>query len=220
MNDLFRRDAKDLSKSLRSLKRDWDGKSAILELREADFQWRQMEWIGFYFEFLALPSARKVGFSVPGPKYGSTVFDASKRINWDFKAHAIKSHTHVVIANDVDATNASIKANGVHGLAVALLDVKYNDENRNFQRWHTELKGGKSKYEIEREARTVVSRYRKREARLEEIVFIELSAPDAQCSVHRQGRNSNGMPRPPKYQLDLESITTDAAVILRFDFVG
>ena len=27
-----------------------DGKAAILELKQAGYQWRQMEWIGWYFE--------------------------------------------------------------------------------------------------------------------------------------------------------------------------
>ncbi len=29
----------------------WDGRSCVLELKEADYNWRQMEWWEFYFEF-------------------------------------------------------------------------------------------------------------------------------------------------------------------------
>ncbi|MHB1770112.1 MAG: hypothetical protein ACYCPH_03520, partial [Minisyncoccota bacterium] len=133
-----------------------------------------------------------------------------------FKAHAIKSHTHTLIANDVSATNASIKANRVHGLVVALLDVTYNDDARSFQKWHTALKGGKSAYEQEREERTAVSRYRKRDALLREIVFVEITDPKRQCGIHRQGRNSNGKPRPAKYSVDLESLDRNATTILTF----
>lgn len=31
----------------------WEGKSAILELKSADYMWRQMEWIGWYLEYKA-----------------------------------------------------------------------------------------------------------------------------------------------------------------------
>ncbi len=216
MDPRFKSDAADLSARLKSLPTQWDGMAAILELKEADFQWRQMEWIGFYFEFHALRCARESGFTVPGIRYGHTCFDASKRINWDFKAHAIKSHTHTLIANDVSATDASIKANRVHGLVVALLDVTYNDDARSFQKWHTALKGGKSAYEQEREERTAVSRYRKRDALLREIVFVEIIDPKRQCGIHRQGRNSNGKPRPAKYSVDLESLDKNAITMLTF----
>ena len=35
----------------RHLERKWDGKECILELKEADYQWKQMEWIGWYIEY-------------------------------------------------------------------------------------------------------------------------------------------------------------------------
>lgn len=216
MDERFKSDAADLSAKLKRLPTKWDGKKAILELKEADFQWRQMEWIGWYFEFHALRCAREATFTVPGTTYGHTSFDATKRINWDFKAHAIKSHTHTLITNDVSATDASIREHGAHGLAIALLDVTYNDDERTFQNWHTELKGGKSAYELEREARTAVSRYRKRDALLSEIVFVEITDPMVQCGIHRQGRNSNGKPRPTKYSVDLESLDSSSFIPLKF----
>jgi len=38
-----------LGKKLADMPAQWDGRSAILEMRDADYpHWRQMEWIGFY----------------------------------------------------------------------------------------------------------------------------------------------------------------------------
>ncbi len=99
----------------------------------------------------------------------------------------------------------SIAQYDAHGLIVALCDVEYNDDDRTFQRWQEELKGGKSRYEIEREQRTSVSRYRKTQAVLIEILFLVITSKNVKfLDFYHQGRNSDGTPRPPKYMLDLE----------------
>ena len=187
----------------------WNGKKSILELKEANFNWRQMEWWGFYFEYLCYQRL-KSSFAIPGDRFGKTrtsCFDMKGSINWDLKAKAIKSDDHRSILNDTKAMNWSIDEYGAHGLVVALCDVEYNDENRIFQKWHQKLKGGKSKYEVDREQRTSVSRYRKTCAELKEVLFLAVTAKNVSfLGIHHQGRNSNGKPRPPKYMLDYETI--------------
>ena len=43
-----------LQNASRNVPKVWDGRSAILEMKEdGSKQWRQMEWMGFYFEFLS-----------------------------------------------------------------------------------------------------------------------------------------------------------------------
>lgn len=94
-----------------------------------------------------------------------------------------------------------------HELIIALSDVEYNDSDRTFQKWHQKLKGGKSEYEISREKRTSVSRYRKTGAELQEILFLVVTSKNVSAlGIHHQGRNSNGKPRPPKYMLDFDTI--------------
>ncbi|GIK08161.1 MAG: hypothetical protein JETCAE02_00940 [Anaerolineaceae bacterium] len=187
----------------------WDGRKSVLELKAASFNWRQMEWWGFYFEYVAL-NKFKGSFSIPGDKFGkvkTACFDFKGTINWDLKAKAIKSDDHQSILNDTEAMDWSIKQYGAHGLVVALCDVEYNDADRSFQKWHEELKGGKSKYEIEREQRTSISRYRKTKAELVEILFLVVTPKNKfNLGIHHQGRNSNGKPRPPKYMLDYDKI--------------
>src|SRR3972149_905865 len=149
----------------------WGGRECVLELKEASYNWKQMEWWAFYFEHLCRINL-KSEFNIPGDKFGTVRFDAKRTINWDFKAKAIKSDDHRAILNDKAAMDRSIRRYRSHGLIVALCDVEYNDEDRSFQKWHEQLKGGKSKYEIEREQRTSISRYRKTRVVLQEILFL------------------------------------------------
>jgi len=130
-----------------------------------------------------------------------------RTINWDLKAKAIKSDDHRSILNDTYGIDQSIQKYGSHGLIIALCDVDYNDEDRSFQQWHEQLKGGKSKYEKEREQRTSVSRYRKVRAKLREILFLIINDHNKNfLAIYHQGQNSNGKPRPPKYMLDYDLV--------------
>ena len=184
----------------------WEGKTCVLELKEANYNWRQMEWWAFYFEykFKELSSGSII---FPGDKYGTVTFDMKGEMNWDLKAKAIKSDNHSVILNDKLAMEKAMGEHGYHGEVIALCDVEYNDTDRSFQRWHTELKGGFSKYEIRRRKRTSISRYRKTKAELTEVLFVILKESDLKnLSTMKQGINSNDQPRPPKYMLNLEKI--------------
>lgn len=47
----------------------WDGREAILEMRDGGSrQWRQMEWMGFYFEYLCEKHLSQI-IEIPGKKY-------------------------------------------------------------------------------------------------------------------------------------------------------
>ncbi len=181
----------------------------------------KMDWRTFYFELLC---RRRLAskFSIPGCQYGSTAtscFDLKRSVNWDLKAKAIKSDDHRSILNDTEAMNWSIKEYGVHGLIIGLCDVEYNDNDRSFQRWHEELKGGKSKYQLEREQRTSVSRYRKTRAELQEILFLAVTPENISLlDIHHQGRNANGKPRPAKYMLDYDEEILNEFLIDKITF--
>lgn len=197
----------------------WDGKASVLELKDRKHNWRQMEWWSFYFEYLCLDRL-KSEFTIPGDSFGrvkTASFDLKRTINWDLKAKAIKSDDHRSILNDKKAIDDSVRQYGAHGFIVALCDVGYNDDDRAFQKWHEELKGGKSKYEKEREQRTSVSRYRKTRAVLREILFLVVTCNNkGELRKYSQGRNSNGKPRPPKYALDYDQV--DRFLVCRMSF--
>jgi len=87
----------------RSIPKIWDGRNSILEMKAAGSrQWRQMEWMGFDFEFLCQKHFDDI-IDMPGKKYGRTEFDAFCEISWDFKTHAANTTNHTVITNDTEA---------------------------------------------------------------------------------------------------------------------
>lgn len=190
----------------------WDGRKAILEMRKAHYQhWKQMEWIGFYFQFLCdikLPPLMKI----PGPKYGRVQFDGFAEIPWDFKAHPNKDakgqSNKSVIVNDSMAIAGAIRQFGATGLILALGDAKYNDEDRSFQIWHQGLKGGLSAYEKERILRKAPSRLRKTSFKLREIKLILLDdkMTNNLGSFQEGFRNSDGSPRNAKVLLSLDDV--------------
>jgi len=179
--------------------------------------WKQMEWIGFYFQFLCERYLSNF-MEIPGTKYGRVEFDGFKNIPWDFKAHAMNTSSHQIIVNDSEATANGIKDYGAVGLILALGKVLYNDEDRTFQKWHEALKGGKSKYVIERIKRGAWSRLRKVSFDLQQISFIRITDDTlVKCgSFQRNFRNAGGQPRREKILLDLEEIDDEVLYFIEF----
>ncbi len=210
--------AKEISKGFKNILILWDGRKSILEMKESGFnQWRQMEWIGWYFQFLC-GKFLKNSVKIPGPKYGNVEFDGFKKIPWDFKAHAINTSSHQIIVNDSEATANAIKEFGCVGLILAMGGVKYNDDKRTFQKWHEKIKGGLSGYSKKRIKRGAWSRLRKVEFDLEQISFIKIDdSVLVKCgSFQRDFRNSNGLPRKEKVLLDLEKLDEEIVFFLNF----
>lgn len=218
MKNNFLQTTKEVAKKLKSIPKKWDGRKSILEMKNADFpHWKQMEWIGFYFQFLCEKYLSDI-MRIPGPKYGNVKFDGFKNIPWDFKAHAINTSSHQIIVNDSEATADAIRRYGGVGLILALGEVLYNDDKRTFQRWHEKLKGGKSKYEIERIKRGAWSRLRKVSFNLKQISFIKLTDKTlVKCgSFQTDFRNSNAKPRRSKILIDLEGINEEILFSIEF----
>ncbi len=183
----------------------WDGRACILQMKKCGSNnWRQMEWIGFYFQFICEQFLSDV-MQIPGTKYGRTEFDGFLEFPWDFKAHAMNTSSHTVIVNDKEAIDSAIQDFGVVGLILALGEVEYDDDSRKFQKWHAKEKGGQSKYEKERIARGAWSRKRKTSFALKQIAFIPIEQNTvAACESFQSGfRNSNGSIRRSKILIDL-----------------
>lgn len=217
--EVFLETAKSIAKNFKNIPLVWDGKKSILEMKENDFpHWRQMEWIGWYFQFLCKNFLEK-DIQIPGPTYGNVEFDGLKEIPWDFKAHATNTSSHQIIINDSEAIANAIRDFSCVGAILAAGEVKYNDKiKRTFQQWHEKLKGGKSDYEIERIKRGAWSRLRKIEFKLEQISFIRIDDNVLiKCgSFQTDFRNSNGQPRREKVLLDLEKVDEEIVYFLDF----
>ena len=197
----------------------WDGKKCIEEMKAGgSHHWKQMEWIGFYFQFICDTRLNRI-ITIPGPQYGRTGFDGfAGGIPWDFKAHAINTSSHLIIVNDSEATARAVAEYGAVGLILAMGEVVYNDDARTFQEWHDRLKGGKSKYVHERIARGAWSRLRKVSFYLKQISFIRLTDDTLiKCgSFQSDFRNSNGKPRRSKVLIDLEKLEEETIHFVNF----
>ncbi len=207
---------KKLQIASRNIPKIWNGRNSVLEMKNAGSrQWKQTEWIGFYFEFLCETHFDQI-IGMPGKKYGNTEFDAFHEISWDFKTHAAnaKHAKYEVIANDVEAMNNTISDYGYYGMILAIGEAEYNDDNGTFKKWHDKLKGKISQYRKDRIEKGAKSRLRKTKLVLSEIHFICLNSETLdQCSrLYHQGKNSNGKPRPPKYNVNIQKILDSALV--------
>jgi len=212
-------DISEISERLNQLPKQWNGKDAILEMKTKHFnQWRQMEWIGFYFEFLCQQYLKDI-MQFHKIKFGRTSFDSFYKVPFDFKAHAINTEKHSVVINDTMAIQKSIQRYGYIITIIALGEVKYNDEQRSFQRWHEKLKGGKSKYERDRIERGAWSRLRKTEFHLKEILLLKINKEtlNRSGSFQKNFRNADGSLRRSKVMLNLEKLE-EGEIIKKLDF--
>ncbi len=194
----------------------WDGRTAILEMRNAnDRNWKQMEWIGFHFEFLCRRFLSDV-LEMPCPTtYGNVSFDGFLQIPWDFKAHAEESSNQIVI-NDIEAITNAVRQFEYVGVIIASGSVTYDNDTRDFKRWHDELKGGISNYERERIARNANSRRRKVNMQISKILFVRIDEELLANSGRFQEnfRNADGALRRAKMKLNLEEIDNNIEHII------
>lgn len=207
---------KPLVDHLRRFPWDWDGQAAIHTLKDANYQWKQMEWIGWYFEYLCMHRFREF-MRIPGPKHGNVEFDGFLGFPWDFKAHVTKGAKgqaqHSLILNDKAAVRWAIDRYGAFGIVVARGVAEFNDLDRSFQAWHQRLKGGPSAYEKKRQARGAPSRLRKVALEVLDFRLFRFGKSEQSfLTTHRQGRNSDGSPRAPKVQFRLSSLDPVAVV--------
>jgi len=193
----------------------WDAREAILEMKDADYpHWRQMEWIGWYFQY----QCERVFDHLldPGLRYDKVEFDAFGLISWDYKSHAAHDRggrtRNTVITNDQAAIDRAISDTGWYGLILATGVVEYNDEDRTFQNWHDELKGGLSPYQIRKRKEGARSSVRKTGFVMSDVSFICLNKESliACARPWSQGKNSNDRPRAPKYNVNIKKVPESA----------
>ena len=207
--------AESLRLASRNIPKIWDGRNAILEMKEGGSKnWKQMEWMGFYFEFLCHMHFDGI-IDMPGKKYGNTEFDAFSEISWDFKTHAANSTSHRVITNDAEAIVNTIADYGYYEMILAIGEVEYNDEERTFKKWHDDLKNGISAYEKNRINRGAMSRLRKTEFILSEIHFASFDVEalgECGSSFQKGFRNADGSPRREKVTINIRKVPDDVLI--------
>jgi hypothetical protein len=205
--------SKKLKSALAGLPKEWDAKSCMMEMKKNGCKnWKQNEWIGWYFQYLCETKLKSI-FNMPGTKYGNVVFDgAAEGINFDFKAHSwygknrnIQSKT---ILNDIIAMEESIKENSTHGLLVALLDCSY-DHTGEFKTWYEKIKGPASAYVKSGRISGRRQRMLKTNAKVIKYLVLTITAENIKkLQINKQGKNSNGKPRLPKYTINFSELSS------------
>lgn len=191
------------------LPRQWDGREAVTKLQQADYNWRQMEWIGFYFQLLVRDAGKTFGFKMPGRRLVSGDFDAFyEGHDWDLKAHSLfnasGSPQSMSILNDTATIDLALMEKGVIFIAVAEGTPTY-DHAGDFYRWHESLKGEPSNYVKQGRIEGRSKRVRKSAFTLDQVNIYKISEVSG-LGIMNQGRNSNGRPRPSKYTLDSKKL--------------
>ena len=194
-----------------------DGREAILKMKqEGSPNWRQMEWIGFWFEHFVQSQLKQIIAAKTGPIYGSTTFDIKRKYVWDLKSHP--SNVKSLILNDAKAIESCIAEQGGLGFIILSGNVEYDDDQMNFKKWHDDLKGGTSAYEKDRVSRKAPSRRRKTKfepTKVDGLWFksfseIESSLSKGNMAHFQKGmRNSNGKPRTEKIMIKNASLIED-----------
>ena len=206
-----------LKAKLETIPKVWDGKTSILELRKNNFQWRQTEWIGFWFELWCRKNLNQL-FDIPYKKKVENVeFDGFWKFPWDFKTHAINNGRFVIL-NGSSAIEQVISEFGYFGLIIVKGRATYDNEEREFYKWHQDLKGKKSSYVQKREEKGGFSRPRKTSFQLTKIIgrIIDRESFDRFKTFQVGFKNAGGSIRKEKFQIDPKTI--DSEIIFEIDF--
>lgn len=197
----------------------WDGKEKIIEMKdEKSKNWRQMEWPGFYLEHL-IEKELYSQFDFNGATFGNTKFDVFKEIPWDLKAHTINSsNPNQIPTNDLDAIHYAIEEFGYVGFIILEGEAIWDKDNE-FKEWHDNIKGGKSKYQLEGAKLNRKSRRRKSAMKLKgmKIILMDKDSVLKQPQFQKGMTNSDGKERKAKMLLDL-SLVGKENILLEKEF--
>lgn len=198
-----------------ALPRHWDGRTSVLEMRDAEFsQWRQSEWPGFYFEFMGIPAM--VDAFGGGPRtVGSVRFDYALETTWDLKCHSNDARGAAPL-NDQESMLLALSS-GPLGLLVLSGD-RETDPTGAFDEWHREVTATGRR---PRPANSDRRRARKAAFTPTDIgAFVVRDVRDHDALVAagvlttmRQGRQAGGASRKPKFGLDLRRANTSTCLL-------
>ncbi len=215
----FKKICNDICPIIKKFPKKLDGKKSILEMKENNgSNWKQMEWMGFYFEYWCNKNLKKIMQMPYAKKYGRVSFDGFLEIPWDFKCHAIESGNKVII-NDSEAISNAVNEFGCIGVILVAASVNYDNESLDFKKWHDVLKGGTSNYEKKRLERRAPSRKRKTSMNISKIYFIRIDDDLlVRCgSFQKNFRNANGVPRRGKVLLDLTKMNEHVEYMINYN---
>jgi hypothetical protein len=183
-----------------------DGRSCVQQMHAAEYsQWAQDEWAGFYFEFVGLPSL--INTFGGGPReFGKTRFDYGLGHTWDLKVHMAASG--IAPLNDQGSMQAAAEGGGV-GFLVLTGEVEYDDGD--FRQWQRDFRAAHGKpakahttpKTYERKSKTAFKPFMVEAFYLPDRAAIDSAVGRGILKIMKQGRQTSGQERQPKYALDL-----------------
>lgn len=209
---VFHTDVDKLVPFFKKVDRRWDARTAITRMKDDEYRhWKQMEWMGFYFQFLCEKGLDGIAM-FPGPRFGNSEFDMKVTIPWDLKVHSIFNPSgkkvSQVILNDQQSSMEAIDIYGSIGLVLVLAEADFDNDSDDFKKWHMLVKGGVTAFEIDRIKRGAPSRKRKTGIRISSInLYLIDDSLLAQLGAFQEGmRNSDGSSRRSKFLLNIDEI--------------
>ena len=193
----------------RSCSSFWIGRSCVEEMLSAEYpKARQTEWIGWYYEFIGLPTL--INAYGGGPRrIGATEFDYSRSFVWDLKAHAqhrLDSPSEVsggAPLNDRDSMLECVAETGSLGFLV-LSGQSVPDTDGTFDTWHRQMRGStKTRSSTSRTLKKAFTPVTIDAYLFEGSEEVEAALEQRVLTGFKQGRQQSGAARKPKLLLNL-----------------
>ncbi len=187
----------------------WDGRDCVEQMRASEYRnWRQTEWVGWYFEFIGLPAL--IDAFGGGPvSIGSTEFDYQRDFIWDLKTHAQKDLTDPrdvagrTPLNDKEAMELCVQERGTLGFLVLSGRPSF-EELAEFDAWHRGLRGKpRSSSATPRRLKTALHPMTVEAYAFDGADSLRDAEEARALMLFSQGRQAGGSTRRPKYQMDL-----------------
>lgn len=196
-----------------------DGKQCVTEMKNAgDRNSNQMYWHGWFCQYWCKEHF-KYTMIVPSPisyKNGKVRFDAFfNNCDIDFKAH--DEREEIIPLNDTQGILEAITKIGKVRFII-FLGRLIPDSDGSFKRWHDQLKGGLSKYELDRVKRGAKSRGRFKAFEVNRISMFDIDEESYKKTITFQKgfRNSNGKPRNAKLSINYKEFKNELVDLVTF----
>ena len=181
----------------------FDGRTCVEEMFAAEYRNRnQTEWFAWYAEFKVLPyyAAKFKGGPVT---IGNTEFDYQGTRTWDLKVHSFDGKADRTPLNDQYSIDLAATEGGV-GFIVVNTVPDFTGED-DFYRWHMGMRGkvvkdrkpNSRKLKVAHTITSIEAYY------FDDTDAIERAIDKGAIKVFNQGRQQDGSPRKPKYEMDM-----------------
>lgn len=190
----------------------FDGRESIQWLHKHTTQRKQDEWAAFFFEEYCFPLLTRFLGGWKGPRITNNKrFDYQREFVWDLKLEANQdihgNPSNWIILNDVGATRRVIDLECGLGYIIAMVDFTYDTDGK-LRVWRDKFENKTSS----RKSRTLKKHGTITDIKgvfIRDLTHIQKGLEDGWISIFKQGRNSDGNTREPKYMIKVTSVPTD-----------